>query len=1231
MSKTQKILSLVLLIVMVLAIPLLLKELIGQRGLTLAKTYTWNGGGQDANWSNRDNWTPKGVPGAGSDVIFNGTNNKESLIDNEVEVNKMIIDGFTGKIIQRGKLDVKGDFYQKTGEFVGGTEMSVEGDFTHLAPGVFSAPQELTVDGGFQVAKENFQTPMGSIVAYKNRGKNVVYCGNECEKTFLPQAYLGEDEKAIPNIWKLVNPSHGLISTVSSESWIVMKNDWKWSYAFEGIEREGQNVFKANGGNVTTKDNGVYIDRGQGVQEYYLNSPDGIEQTFVIDSPQGNVGEMALVGKVKLENVTYKMNGKNSLILEDGNNQSVFSFDHLKVYDADEKEVAATMEMKERSGGEYALFIKLNDSKVRYPLTVDPVGGNPDWSSQSTNDNEWYGKFAVGMGKGRNNDVWEDIAVSKYNGGGGVYLYKGNADLKSMKSYPNADWSANGEGRFGRDLAGNGDVNGDGYNDLGIGALEYNNDNGRAYVYYGGENGMKQPSGNAAPVSSSKAVTVFEDGRPFSWFGQAMAIDGDVNGDGLNDVLIGAPGEDMARSNGTQGKAYLKLGSKTAASGIVRNFDWSASGTVASDGKGDQFGRSVAFININNDQYTDVAIGSPFSNNATKNNGVGKVDIYRGSASSPYLTKVSTLNPPARSTTIRFGWSVANAGDVNGDGYDDLAVGAHYYNGQKGAVFIYWGSSGGYSGTKYWMYQGEVAGRYLGYSVAGLGDVNGDGIDDFIASGYSEAVQATSAGKNFIFYGKKASTSGWNPTEVWGYSNNKNWQHLGYKVSYIGNVNGSGANEVAFGGYGKDDAVPGVAYIFAGKSIVPIDDQIDGAINVAVSTANPSQANWFDNVAGNTVPPELYTTCNGVQGVFHKNVCPGTTRGDDLYTSVIKGVDLSKPETDFRIKIGANDTSGIKSVKIEWVHVPTDASPNWSAANSKTCSGAYCEICAVGGKCANPVIPLSDLAYNNTTSPVSASRLFFRAVVTDMKDNVAVTGFDSRFDKFYRLVMAPAASTCSGKTASNLVSGSEPDWCGSPARNLSWSYDGKTDANFVVEVRKSSGTTILLPSSTSLMQTDSNNLTIYKDEFDYLRKTGGGGDYVWRVKAIEEGCAPTFSAWSSPFKVPAPYPAPRVSVSGNEDDTDCLVEKCDFSKPVVFDAAGSAVSVGTPKYEWFLNGSTVVESSASSFTKTFTELSGGGEVKYSLKITDGSGQACSESGTVGIKRTKPSWTEVTPN
>jgi hypothetical protein len=141
-----------------------------------------------------------------------------------------------------------------------------------------------------------------------------------------------------------------------------------------------------------------------------------------------------------------------------------------------------------------------------------------------------------------------------------------------------------------------------------------------------------------------------------------------------------------------------------------------------------------------------------------------------------------------------FGNSVDTAGDVNGDGYDDVIVGSYQYdNGQRneGRAFVSYGSASGLSLTPDWTAESDQIGAWFGFSVGTAGDVNGDGYDDVI-------VGAISTGHAYVYYG---SASGLSLTPDWTAESNQALAYFGSSVGTAGDVNGDGYADVIVGSY----------------------------------------------------------------------------------------------------------------------------------------------------------------------------------------------------------------------------------------------------------------------------------------------------------------------------------------------------------------------------------------------------------------------------------------------
>ena len=286
---------------------------------------------------------------------------------------------------------------------------------------------------------------------------------------------------------------------------------------------------------------------------------------------------------------------------------------------------------------------------------------------------------------------------------------------------------------FGSALAPAGDVNGDGISDLIVGAYNTND----AFIFHGGTLG---------PSPTPDTVIHFDGGLPplGAWFGIDVDGVGDVNGDGYGDVAVGATLESavLIYPGGPEGVGLTPIEILTA-DGAGLGISLSNAGDIngdtypdiiagATDGKvavfigkeggmepnpihiltgPDGFGTSVASAgDLNRDGFSDVVIGAPSSN---------VFYVYFGSPSGLLVD-----TPFTSVGANEFGISVATGGDVNGDGYDDLLVGS------QGEVFFYYGAPGTTLGAVEVLDVG--IGTSFGATVSSAGDVNGDRFQDLI-------------------------------------------------------------------------------------------------------------------------------------------------------------------------------------------------------------------------------------------------------------------------------------------------------------------------------------------------------------------------------------------------------------------------------------------------------------------------------------------------------------------
>ncbi len=394
-------------------------------------------------------------------------------------------------------------------------------------------------------------------------------------------------------------------------------------------------------------------------------------------------------------------------------------------------------------------------------------------SFNGLNANEHLG-YSVRSAGDVNGDGYDDIIVGAegYSANTGrAYIFFGGIIMNSV-----ADLIMTGEATgnfFGISVSSAGDVNGDGYSDVIVGAIGYTTATGRAYIYFGG----------AAMNNTADIVMTGETTN--NNFGISVSSAGDVNGDGYSDVIVGAE-----RYTSFTGRAYIYLGG--AAMNNVADV------TMTGEATSNNFGASVSSAgDVNADGYSDVIVGAYGYSSFT-----GRAYVYFGGAS---MNNTADVTMTGETTSNNFGASVSSAGDANGDGYSDVIAGAYTYTSSTGRAYIYFGGASMNNVADVTL-TGETTNIFFGYSVSLAGDLNGDGYSDVIAGAYGFSL---STGRAYVFFGG-ASMNNVADITMTGEAISNNF---GYAVSSAGDVNGDGYSDLLVGAYGNSSNF-GRAYVF---------------------------------------------------------------------------------------------------------------------------------------------------------------------------------------------------------------------------------------------------------------------------------------------------------------------------------------------------------------------------------------------------------------------------------
>jgi len=388
---------------------------------------------------------------------------------------------------------------------------------------------------------------------------------------------------------------------------------------------------------------------------------------------------------------------------------------------------------------------------------------------------------------------------------GRAYLF--NGPFKSPRNAADADAIISAEDfgdNLGISVSSAGDTNGDGRDDLLIGAR--GNDDagiqaGRVYLFRGPVSGHLQALQADAVIS----------GDPFEELGRAVASVGDINGHGLSDVVLGAP----LAGAGFEGRAYVFIGPlqgsrpSSSADAIISGvlFNESLGSSVASAG------------DINGDGIADLVVGAPRP--PLNGEAPGRAYVFFGPVFGPISAAQADVVIEGEGLSDEFGTSVASAGDVNGDGLPDLIVGAEqiFVSGTGKAYVFYGPLSGSLSAADAdAILLGEAPKDVFGVSVSSAGDVNGDGFGDVVVGAWDAGAGGIRSGRAYVFFGPLSGTISAAKADL--FIDGIAGDEVGQSVATARDLNADGLGDVIVGAPQFRDGDPGYARIVFGQHAV---------------------------------------------------------------------------------------------------------------------------------------------------------------------------------------------------------------------------------------------------------------------------------------------------------------------------------------------------------------------------------------------------------------------------